>query len=261
MNKHWIKKVSPPRIKAGNASPGPISKEKWWKDVEKRGCHGGGGGRARHGGYEEGEHRGGGKRRWAVVVWNISMQNEGDTMNNGCHNGDDERNDFWDFGNRNGNEKKHSLLVWTRTGMRNCIPNIWEWEHKLPSRLLGTGMLRWFVSSKFYRIYTKLSIVKFLGVCIWQYRIGWIESTLWNILRTGREPVHRPCLTPKTARQCCTLYTIIWTKIPNTFIHKDIRPHINVEVQGPNNVKTFSRIHWWTNNWRQRAWFQSFAFC
>ena len=36
-SKHALnQKVPPPRIKAGNASPGPVSEEKWWKDVEKR---------------------------------------------------------------------------------------------------------------------------------------------------------------------------------------------------------------------------------
>ena len=39
---------------------------------------------------------------------------------------------FPTFGNGNGN--------------KNCIPDIWEWERewKLPSRLLGTGMRRWY---------------------------------------------------------------------------------------------------------------------
>ena len=49
-------------------------------------------------------------------------------MNNGCHNGDDERNDFWDFGNRNGNEKNAFLTCVNENG-----------NEKLHSQYLGMG--------------------------------------------------------------------------------------------------------------------------
>ena len=55
-------------------------------------------------------------------------------------------NDFWEFGNGNGNSSTHSQSLGTGMGMTNCIHNFWEWERewKLPSRLLGTGMRRWY---------------------------------------------------------------------------------------------------------------------
>ena len=50
-------------------------------------------------------------------------------------------NDFWAFGNGNGNGSVHSQLLGTGTGMKNSIPNFWEWERewKLHSQFLGMG--------------------------------------------------------------------------------------------------------------------------
>ena len=66
-------------------------------------------------------------------------------------------NDFWTFGNGNGNDKLHSQLLGTGTGMKisfpifgngngngNSIPEFWERERekKFNSHILGTGMSR-----------------------------------------------------------------------------------------------------------------------
>ena len=39
-------------------------------------------------------------------------------------------NDFLDFGNGNGNNSAHSQILVTGMGMKNCIPNFWEWEQE-----------------------------------------------------------------------------------------------------------------------------------
>ena len=39
-------------------------------------------------------------------------------------------NDFWDFGNGNGNSSTHSQILGTGMGMKNSIPNFWEWERE-----------------------------------------------------------------------------------------------------------------------------------
>ena len=51
---------------------------------------------------------------------------------------------FPHFGNGNGNEKLHSQLLGMGTGMRNRIPDIWQREWDLHSRLLGTEMRHWY---------------------------------------------------------------------------------------------------------------------
>ena len=41
-----------------------------------------------------------------------------------------EREWFFDFGNGNGNCSTHSQILGTGTGMKNSIPNFWEWERE-----------------------------------------------------------------------------------------------------------------------------------
>ena len=41
-----------------------------------------------------------------------------------------EREWLLDFGNGNGNCSTHSQILGTGTGMKNSIPNFWEWERE-----------------------------------------------------------------------------------------------------------------------------------